>query len=94
MQSLEVGVASSGFQLTLDDGATCEVTSKPRRTLLRFPCDPNKEVTPTHLAPVKGYEGDKKFICNYFIDFPPSQYGCPIMKGNDIMIEAGEDSEL
>lgn len=85
-----MGVAGSGFQLILDNGAICEVTSKPRRTVIRFPCDPNKEVSSSALAPLKAYEGDKKLICNYFVDFPPSQYGCPVLlKDSDIIIEAG-----
>uniref|UniRef100_A0A1X7VB22 Vesicle-fusing ATPase n=1 Tax=Amphimedon queenslandica TaxID=400682 RepID=A0A1X7VB22_AMPQE len=89
VQSLEVGMASSGFQLILDNGATCEVTNKPRRTVLMFPCDPNKEVSPSDFAPLKAYEGDKKLICNYFVDFPPSQYGCPVfLKDSNIIIEA------
>ena len=90
VQSLEVGVSSSGFQLILDNGATCEVTSKPRRTVLKFPCDPKKEVSSSAFAPVKAYEGDKKLICNYFVDFLPSQYGCPVLlEDNNIIIEAG-----
>ena len=62
MQPLEVGVASSGFQLMLNDGVTCEVMNKPHQKLVKFLCDPNKEVTLTHFVPAKSYEGNSQLF--------------------------------
>lgn len=88
-------MVSSGFQLTFDNGVLCEVTNKPRRTIVKFPCDPNKEISVTEFVPLKAFEGDKKLICHYYMEFPASQYGCPIQElktltKRDITIEAGQ----
>ena len=74
---LTADVTSSGLKVTLDDGEVCDITKKPCRTFLHFPCDPNKHVNVDRFNPSRTYEGDKKLVCNYFIEFPPSTLGCP-----------------
>ena len=91
-------MASFGLQLILNDGETCEVTKKPRRTIVQFPCNPNMEVDTSTFTPVKAYEGDNKMICNYFVEFPSSQLGCPLVDVNrenllskeEVTIQAGK----
>lgn len=71
------GDPTSGFQLLIEGGDVCEVTKKPRRTIARFPCDPNALADASQLKVLKSYEGQNKLICNYFVEFVPSQLGCP-----------------
>ena len=63
----------------------CEVTKRPRRTVVSVPCNPAKQLTPETLASllVKGWEGKKADVCNYYLEFPPSQYGCPYHYDDD-----------
>ena len=67
---------SYGFELVFSDGDTCEVTGKPRETIVTLPCDPEKKYT-NDITAVKTFEGEKKEICHYYIVFPPTQLGCP-----------------
>ena len=63
-----------------EDGDVCEVTGKPRRTIINLPCDPdNNGGVP--LAPARGYEGEKQAICNYYAEFAPSRVFCPTLGG-------------
>lgn len=87
---LTAGVPSSGFKVTFDDGEVCDITKKPRRTFLHFPCDPDSPVSADRFNPLRAYEGDKKLVCNYFVEFPPSTLGCPELSrhGNSHMIDS------
>lgn len=73
-QPLEQHIPSAGLQVVYEDGAVCEVTKKPRRTIINLPCDPSRDVPAT---PARAYEGDKQAICNYFVEFSPSKLFCP-----------------
>jgi hypothetical protein len=75
-----------GFKLIYEDGETCEVTKKPRKTIISFPCDYSLSIVDhDHFKPLRAFEGDKKLICNYFVDFPPSRFGCPIEYNSIVM---------
>ena len=78
-QPLEEHIPSAGIQLVYEDGIVCEVTGKPRRTIIILPCDPdsNDDTAPT---PARGYEGEKKAICNYYVEFTPSKSFCPTLR--------------
>ena len=78
VQVIEKELFVSGFQLVLDEGETCEVTKKPRKTILNFPCDPNRVLDLSSFKPLKAHEGDRKETCCYYVEFPSSQLGCPI----------------
>lgn len=84
---------ASGFQLFIEGGDVCEVTKKPRRTVARFPCDPNTQIDASQLKILKSYEGQNKLICNYFVDFAPSQLGCPmpISSGSNLITAQSTD---
>ena len=75
------GAPSYGFQLVFDEGDNCEVTGKPRQTIVTFPCDPGDKIATItsvdNLKAAKAFEGEKKDICHYHVNFPPSQFGCP-----------------
>ena len=60
----------------LTNGDTCEVTGKPRETIITFPCNPDKKYT-TDVTAIKTFEGDKKDVCHYYIVYPPTELGCP-----------------
>ena len=77
-EPLHPGIPGTGFQLVLDSGEVCEVTKKPRQTVIKFPCAIDIGVDIATLSPLRAYEGEKKLICNYFVDFPPSELGCPV----------------
>lgn len=77
-QSLRAGAPNSGFKLILEEGELCEVTKKPRETILMFPCDPHSHSDPNLVTVAKAYEGQKKLICKYFVEFSPSIFGCPL----------------
>jgi len=73
-QPLEQHIPSAGLQVVYEDGVMCEVTKKPRRTIIDLPCDPDRDVPAT---PSRAYEGNKKIICNYYVEFSPSKLFCP-----------------
>ena len=78
-EPLEKYLPSAGVQLVYEDGDTCELTGKPRRTIIKLPCDPdgNPDVP---LVPARGYEGEKQAICNYHVEFMPSRSFCPTLR--------------
>ncbi|XP_065883640.1 uncharacterized protein [Dysidea avara] len=75
-QPLEQHIPSAGLQVVYEDGVVCEVTKKPRKTIINLPCDPDHDVPAT---PSRAYEGDKQTICNYYVEFSPSKLFCPNM---------------
>lgn len=77
-EPLQSGIPGAGFQLVFDGGEKCEVTKKPRQTIVRFPCAVDTVMDVINLSPMRAYEGEKKSICTYFVEFPPSQFGCPL----------------
>lgn len=77
-QPLEEHIPAAGIQLLYEDGDICEVTGKPRRTIINLPCDPNGNVDVPPL-PSRGYEGEKQAICNYHAEFTPSRSFCPTL---------------
>ena len=96
IESIQENAAAYGFKLIHDNGEICDVTKKPRKTIIIFPCDPSHVIHPTEMSPLKVYEGEKKFICHYYIEFPSSQYGCPhlqhvgqLLEKTTIIIQAG-----
>ena len=78
-EPLEKHIPSAGIQVIYEDGDTCEVTGKPRRTIVKLPCDPdgNSDAPP---VPARGYEGEKQTICNYYAEFMPSRSFCPTIR--------------
>jgi len=72
-----------GIKLVYEDGDVCEVTNLSRKTIIKLPCNGVSSIhSPASLAnsiyPVKAFEGVKSEICHYFVEFPPSKYGCPV----------------
>lgn len=78
VEQLEPNIPGSGFKLIYDDGDICEVTHRPRRTVISLPCSPFTIYKPQHFNPRKAWEGQKSDVCNYQVEFPPSLFGCPI----------------
>jgi len=78
-QPLEEHVPSAGLQLIYENGDTCEVTGKPRRTIINLPCDPDNNAD-MPIVPARGYEGEKQAICNYHVDFVPNKSFCPTLR--------------
>ena len=77
VEQLEPNIPGSGFKLIYEDGEICEVTNRPRRTIINLPCNPFTNYKPQHFNPRKAWEGQKSEVCNYFIEFSPSSFGCP-----------------
>ena len=77
VEQLEPNIPGSGFKLIYEDGETCEVTNRPRKTTISLPCNPFTNYKPQHFNPRKAWEGQKSEVCNYFVDFSPSSFGCP-----------------
>ena len=77
VEQLEPNIPGSGFKLIYEDGETCEVTNRPRRTIINLPCNPFTNYKPQQFNPRKAWEGQKSEVCNYFIEFSPSLFGCP-----------------
>lgn len=78
VEQLEPNIPGSGFKLIYEEGEICEVTNRPRRTIINLPCNPFTNYKPQHFNPRKAWEGQKSEVCNYFIEFSPSSFGCPI----------------
>ena len=82
LEELEPNIPSMGIKLVYEDGDVCEVTNRPRKTIIKLPCNGVNFHSPESLAnsiyPVKAFEGVKNEICQYFVEFPPSKYGCPV----------------
>lgn len=78
VEQLEPHIPGEGFKLIFEEGETCEVTKRPRVTIISFPCNPSTNYKALHLAPRLAYEGQKGDICRYYVEFPPTQFGCPV----------------
>ncbi len=78
VEQIEPNIPGNGFKLIYDEGEVCELTKTPRKTIIKFPCYPNVQYKPEQMNPTKAFEGQKKDVCNYFIEFSPSQFGCPV----------------
>ena len=92
VEQLEPNIPGSGFKLIYEDGEICEVTNRPRRTIINLPCNPFTNYKPQHFNPRKAWEGQKSEVCNYFIEFSPSSFGCPT-PASDTISEAGSGQQ-
>ncbi len=90
IEQLEPNIPGHGIQLIYEEGEICEVTKIPRKTIMKLPCDEKVEYPVQNFHPKQAREGQKKEICQYFIEFPPSKFGCPIGAHSD---HAGSNSE-
>ena len=77
IEQLEPNIPSMGIRLVYEDGDTCEVTKVPRRTIIKLPCSQRVAYSVKNWNPQKVWEGEGKEICHYFVEFPPSRFGCP-----------------
>ena len=96
VEQLEPNVPGSGFKLIYEDGVICEVTNRPRTTTVSLPCNPFTNYKPQHFNPRKAWEGQKSEVCNYFVEFSPSSFGCPSIGNSpetDSEEEGGESDE-
>ncbi len=78
IEQIEPNIPGNGFKLIYEEGEICEITKLPRRTIIKFPCNPSVQNIPEQMNPTKAFEGTKKDVCNYFVEFHHSQHGCPI----------------
>lgn len=78
LEQLEPNIPSMGIRLIYEDGQTCEITKLPRRTIIKIPCSRDTEHSKQSFHPKQAWEGKGKEVCHYFVEFPPSKYGCPI----------------
>lgn len=93
IEELEPNIPSMGISLVYEDGDICEVTNIPRKTIIKLPCSKfggGADKVASSLYPLKAFEGEKKEICHYFIEFPPSKYGCPV---EDIRQEVEQEQQ-
>ena len=82
-EPLEPHVPGKGFQLVLSDGDVCELTNQPRLTAVTFPCQPNTNYGRDHFKPRRASEGTKESVCKYSVEFPASQFGCPMERHDE-----------
>ncbi|CAI8005553.1 hypothetical protein GBAR_LOCUS4301, partial [Geodia barretti] len=75
---IEPHVPGRGFKLVLTDGDVCEVTGKPRTTTFLLPCSPNSKHRVENFRAMRAMEGTKENVCRYMVEFPPTQFGCPV----------------
>ena len=75
---LEPHLPGRGFKLVLMDGDVCEKTGRPRTTTVVLPCNPNSSYRALSFAPQRVMEGAKENVCRYTVEFPASQFGCPV----------------
>ena len=83
VEELEPNIPNMGINLVYDNGDICEVTNAPRKTIIKLPCGEDSGGSSTDrqasfIHPLKAHEGKKNEICHYFVEFPPSKYGCPV----------------
>lgn len=78
IEQLEPNIPSMGIRLVYEDGETCEVTKKPRRTTIRLPCSREADYSAQSLHPRQAWEGKGTEICHYYVEFPASKFGCPV----------------
>lgn len=84
VEQLEPHIPGRGFKVVLRDGDVCEVTKKPRVTTVNFPCNPSARYPPQNFRPSRATEGQKENICQYLVEFPSSQFGCPVRDGTEM----------
>ena len=92
LEQLEPYVPAKGFKLVLADGDLCEVTGQSRITTINLPCNPNSNYGPDHFKPSRASEGTKDNVCKYVVEFPVSQFGCPVessVEGDTPLFTAG-----
>lgn len=77
VEQLEPNIPSKGFRLMYEEGEICEVTKIPRRTIIKLPCSHEADYSQQNFHPKQAWEGKNKEICHYFVEFPPSKFGCP-----------------
>ena len=98
IEQLEPNIPNMGIRLVYEEGDVCEVTRIPRKTIIKLPCSNsesqwNENQKQAHnIYPRKAYEGKKKEICHYFVEFPPSKYGCPMEQ--DVEVPSHSSSSL
>ena len=86
-EQMEPNVPAQGLKLLLEDGEICELTRRPRRTIVTIPCDPSGVAGPgsEELVARKGWEGQKSDVCNYFVEFGGHKLGCPVVRGGNLL---------
>lgn len=89
---IEAHLPGRGFKLVLTDGDLCELTGNPRTTTFVFPCSPNSNHRAENFKPMRATEGTKESVCHYTVEFPASQFGCPVegTSGDKPILTAGE----
>lgn len=83
IEQVEPNIPNMGIRLVYEDGDVCEVTNIPRKTIIKLPCSvggrgSDDQLHAHHVYPLRAYEGERKEVCHYFVEFPPSKYGCPM----------------
>ena len=84
-EQMEANAPAQGLKLLLEDGEICELTRRPRRTIVTIPCDPSGATGPEELVARRGWEGQKSDVCNYFIEFGGHKLGCPVMRPGNLL---------
>ena len=79
IEQLEPNIPSMGMKLIYEQGEICEVTKLPRMTIIKLPCSHEAHYSAQNFYPRQSWEGQNKEVCHYFVDFPPSKFGCPNM---------------
>lgn len=87
VEQLEPNIPSMGMRLVYEGGDTCEITKVPRKTIIKIPCNRGAVFTHQNWNPKQAWEGKKKEVCHYFVEFPPSVFGCPIELGGSLMTD-------
>ena len=72
VEQIEPNIPGHGFKLIYDEGEICAVTKKPRKTIIKFPCNAAHHYQPEQLNPTKAFEGQKNDVCNYYVEFSQS----------------------
>lgn len=90
LEQLEPNIPSMGIRLVYENGEVCEVTKVPRKTIIKLPCAREAKFSKQNLHPKQAWEGKGKELCHYFVEFPPSMYGCPMESSGSL---AGSFSE-
>ena len=83
VEQIEPNIPGHGFKLIYDEGEICAVTKKPRKTIIKFPCNAAHHYQPEQLNPTKAFEGQKNDVCNYYVEFSQNQFGCPVLPKSD-----------
>lgn len=84
IEQLEPNIPSMGIRLVYENGDVCEVTKVPRKTVISLPCDFGAEYSQSSWHPKEAWEGKGKEVCHYYIQFPPSKFGCPSSPGGSV----------